>query len=229
MKGHLHPLTQLMRMSLEYFTDKGFQIAEGPEIETEWFNFDALNMFENHPARDMQDTFWIKNEKKVLRTQTTSADVRVIKETPIKPPLRLIIPGRIFRREATDPIHEHTFYQIDGIMVDEKVNLGNLITLLDGYFKAILGKDTQTRVRPGFFPFVEPGMEMDVKLPNGKWQEMLGAGMGHPQVLKNIGLDPDKWQAIMWGQGFDRFMMQYFKVDDIRLSYSGDLRFLKQF
>lgn len=229
MKGHLHPLTQLMRMSLNYFTDKDFQIVEGPEIETEWFNFDALNMFENHPARDMQDTFWIKNEKKVLRTQTTSADVRVIKEAPIKPPLRLIIPGRIFRREATDPIHEHTFYQIDGIMVDEKVNLGNLITLLDGYFKAILGQETQTRVRPGFFPFVEPGMEMDVKLPNGKWREMLGAGMGHPQVLKNMGLDPDRWQAIMWGQGFDRFMMQYFGVDDIRLSYSGDLRFLKQF
>lgn len=229
MNGHLHPLTQFMRLSLKYFTDLGFEIAQGPEVETEWYNFDALNMLANHPARDMQDTFWIKDEKKVLRTQTTSADVRTIKEKNLQPPLRLIIPGRIFRREATDQIHGHTFYQIDGIVIDQNVNLGNLITLLENYFKAILGDEIETRVRPGFFPFVEPGMELDIKVPGGKWREMLGAGMGHPQVLKNMGLDPDKWQAIMWGQGFDRYMMSYFGIDDIRLPYSGDLRFLKQF
>lgn len=227
--GGLHPLTQLMRKSLKYFEDLGFQIAEGPEVETEWYNFDALNMFENHPARDMQDTFWIKDQKKVLRTQTTSADCHFIKENKIQPPFKLIVPGRIFRREATDMTHEHTFYQIDGIAVDKEISLGHLIGLLDGFAKALLGPQTETRFRPSYFPFVEPGLEMDIKIPNGEWREMLGAGMAHPQVLKNMGINPEEWQGIMWGMGFDRFMMQYFKVNDIRLSYSGDLRFLKQF
>ena len=242
MNGHLHPLTQFMRLSLKYFTERDFQIVEGPEIESEWFNFDALNMIEDHPARDIQDTFWMKDGR-VMRTHTTAVDVRYIREKKLKPPFRLIVPGRCFRHEATDMVHEHTFYQIDGIAVDKNLNLGHLIGILDGYMKTLFGQGIKTRVRPGFFPFVEPGMEMDIKLPNGKWQEMLGAGMGHPQVLKNMlsgtksaeasgeggGIDPNEYQAIMWGMGIDRYMMQYFKVNDIRLSYSGDLRFLKQF
>lgn len=228
MKGHLHPLTQFMRESLKYFTDRGFQIVEGPEIETEWFNFDALNVPATHPSRDVQDTFWTKDGK-VLRTHTTAVDIRFAKENNLKPPFRLIVPGRCFRHEATDQVHEHTFYQIDGIAVDRDLNMSHLIGLLDGYMKELFGDKIKTRVRPHLYPFVEPGMDMDIQLPSGKWQEMLGSGMGHPVVLKNMGIDSEKWQAIMFGMGIDRYMMQYFDVDDIRLSYSGDLRFLKQF
>jgi len=249
MKGHIHPLTQFMRLSLRYFTDRGFEIALGPEIETEWYNFDALNVPATHPSRDVQDTFWVKPNpsvalakgdgvRQVLRTHTTATDVRVIKEKNLQPPLKLIIPGRCFRNEATDQSHEHTFYQIDGIAVDRDLNMGHLIGLLDGYMKELFGEKIKTRVRPHLYPFVEPGMDMDiwisqkskVKSQNGgKWQEMLGAGMAHPIVLKNMGIDPDQYQAIMFGMGIDRYMMQYFEIDDIRLSYSGDLRFLKQF
>jgi len=236
MKGHIHPLTQFMRLSLEYFTDRGFEIAEGPEIETEWYNFDALNVPATHPSRDVQDTFWLAPSKfegtkdgRVLRTHTTATDVRVIKEQKLQPPLRLIIPGRCFRNEATDQTHEHTFYQIDGIAVAEDINMTHLIGILDGYMKELFGDKIKTRFRPHLYPFVEPGMDMDIQLPSGKWQEMLGSGMAHPLVLKNMGIDPGKWQGIMWGMGIDRYMMQYFRIDDIRLSYSGDLRFLKQF
>lgn len=228
MKGNLHPLTQFMRASLKYFTDLGFEIAEGPEVETEWYNFDALNVPATHPSRDVQDTFWTMDGK-VLRTHTTATDMRFAKENNLQPPFRLIVPGRCFRHEATDLTHEHTFYQIDGIAVDKDLNMGHLIGLLDGYMKTLFGKEIQTRVRPHHYPFVEPGMDLDIKLPNGKWQEMLGAGMGHPVVLKNMGIDPGQYQAIMFGMGIDRYMMQYFGINDIRLSYSGDLRFLKQF
>jgi len=234
MPGHLHPLTQFIRASLDYFIEHGFQIVEGPEIETEWFNFDALNVPATHPSRDIQDTFWTKDGR-VLRTHTTSTDIRVIKENKLQPPFRLIIPGRCFRHEATDQVHEHTFYQIDGIAVGKDLNMGHLIGLLDGYMKELFGDKIKTRVRPHLYPFVEPGMDMDIQLaPRAageppRWQEMLGSGMGHPIVLKNMGIDPDQWQAIMFGMGIDRYMMQYFGIDDIRLSYSGDLRFLKQF
>ena len=229
MKNNLHPLTQFIRISLEYFISRGFTIAEGPEIETEWYNFDALNVPLDHPSRDIQDTFWLKDAKKVLRTHTTGTDVRVIREKKLRPPLRLIIPGRCFRNEATDATHNYVFYHLDGIAIDKDLNMGHLIEILDGYMKKLFSQNIITRVRPGYFPFVEPGMEMDIKLPSGKWQEMLGAGMGHPLVLKNMGLDPEKWQAIMFGMGIDRYMMRYFDIDNIRLSYSGDLRFLKQF
>jgi len=253
MNGHLHPLTQFMRLSLKFFEERGFEIVEGPEVETDWNNFDALNMLENHPARDTQDTFWlassgveklvppvpsmaegsnvegIKNEKKVLRTHTTAVEPEFVKINNLKPPFKLIIPGRCFRHEPTDMTHEHTFYQIDGIAVGKNMNMGYLMGILDEYMKVLFGKDVKSRFRPHYYPFVEPGMDMDIQLPNGKWQEMLGSGMGHPQVLKNMGIDPEKWQAIMWGMGIDRYMMQYFGIDDIRLSYSGDLRFLKQF
>lgn len=227
-KGHLNPLTQFMRKSLKYFEDRGFSIIEGPEVETEWFNFDALNVPADHPSRDVQDTFWLKDGR-VLRTHCTATDVRHIKEKNPKPPFRFVVPGRCFRNEATDQTHEHTFYQIDGIAVDKNLNMTNLIGLLDGYMKELFGSDIKTRVRPHLYPFVEPGMDLDIQLPNGEWREMLGSGMAHPVVLKNMGIDPEKWQGIMWGMGIDRYMMQYFSVDDIRLTYSGDLRYLKQF
>lgn len=228
MKGNLHPLSQFMRISLKYFIERGFQIAEGPQVETEWFNFDALNVPADHPSRDIQDTFWTVDGRN-LRTHTTGADIRFAKENHLVPPFRLVVPGRCFRNEATDQTHEHTFYQIDGIAVDKDLNMGHLIELLNGYMKELFGLHIQTRVRPHFYPFVEPGMDLDIKLPDGSWREMLGAGMGHPDVLKNMEIDPEKYQAIMWGMGVDRYMMQYFKIDDIRLSYSGNMRFLKQF
>lgn len=228
MKGHLHPLTQMLRASLKYFETKGFTIVEGPEIETEWYNFDALNVCADHPARDVQDTFWTK-DKKVLRTHTTATDARYIIENKLKPPFKLIIPGRCFRNEATDATHNYNFYHIDGIAVDKDLNMGDLIGILDGYMKELFGEKIITRVRPGHFSFVEPGMELDILLPDGTWREMLGAGMGHPNVLKNLNIDPEKWQAIMWGMGVDRYMMQQFTLDDLRTAFSGDLRLLKQF
>jgi phenylalanyl-tRNA synthetase alpha chain len=228
MNGHLHPLTQMLRASLKYFESIGYVIAEGPEIETEWNNFDALNISADHPSRDVQDTFWLK-DKKVLRTHTTATDPRVVKEQNLKPPFKLIIPGRCFRNEATDATHNYNFYHIDGIAVAEDISMADLIGTLKGYMEELFGKDIVSRVRPAHFSFVEPGLELDIKLPNGKWREMLGAGMGHPKVLQNMGIDPERWQAIMWGMGIDRYMLKMFKLDDIRNVYNGDLRVLKQF
>ena len=228
MRGHLHPLTQFMRVSLKYFTDRGFDLAEGPIIESEWKNFDALNVPKDHPSRDVQDTFYLK-DKKVLRTHTTTSDVTVIKESKLVPPFKLIIPGRCFRNEATDATHNYNFYQFDGIAVGKDLNLTHLIGILEGYIKELFGDSIKIRVRPGHFDFVEPGLEIDMQTPDGSWMEMLGAGMGHPNVLKNLGIDSEKWQAVMFGPGVDRFAMQFFKLDDIRTAYSGDLRFNKQF
>lgn len=228
MKGHLHPITQVLRKSLDYFADLGFEIYEGPEIETEWNNFDAQNMRADHPARDTQDTFWL-NTGKLLRTHTTASEPGIVKDLKLQPPFRFVVPGRCFRNEATDNTHNYNFYQIDGIAVDKNINLGDLIAVLEGYVKFMFGDTVKTRVRPGHFEFVEPGLELDIQMPDGSWREMLGAGMGHPKVLENMGLDPNEWQAIMWGMGIDRYTMQQFGLDDIRTAYSGDLRFLKQF
>lgn len=228
MTGHLHPLTQVLRLSLNYFAERGFEIYEGREIETEWYNFDALNVPATHPSRDEQDTFWTKDGR-LLRTHTTASDIRIIKENKLKPPFKLVIPGRCFRNEATDQTHGHTFYQIDGIAVGKDMNMGYLIGLLQGYMKMLFGDKVEIRLRPHFYPFVEPGMDLDIKLENNRWCEVLGSGMAHPVVLKNLNIDPEKWQGIMWGMGIDRFMMEYFKIDDIRLAYSGDLRFSNQF
>jgi phenylalanyl-tRNA synthetase alpha chain len=228
-KGNLHPITQFNRLSIKFFTDRGFQIYEGNEIETEWYNFDALNIPDNHPSRDVQDTFWLKNKKYLLRTHNTASEPRIVKENNIKPPFKIIVPGRDFRNERTDNTHEHTFNQIDGIYVDKDVNMSHLIGVLSDWMKTIFGNKINIRIRPHLFPFVEPGLEMDVQLSDGKWREMLGAGMAHPVVLKNMGIDPEKWQAIMWGTGIDRYAMLKWSIDDIRLFNSQDLRFLKQF
>ncbi len=231
-KGSHHPLTIFNRFALQYFIDLGFDIYEGNEIESEWYNFDSLNVPADHPSRDMQDTFWLatdNKEKQVLRTHNTSSELHIIKSNNIKPPFRIVVPGRDYRNERTDQSHEHTFYQIDGIVVDENVNLGNLVETLAGWFKYLYGDNIKTRIRPSFFPFVEPGLEMDIQLQDGKWRELLGAGMAHPIVLKNMGIDPEKWQGIMWGTGIDRFAMQKYKIDNIRVFHSQDLRSLKQF
>lgn len=233
-KGSYHPLTKFNRFALKYFLDLGFEIHEGNEIESEWYNFDSLNVPADHPSRDMQDTFWLasknnSDEKKVMRTHNTSSELQIIKENNIKPPFRIVVPGRDYRNERTDQSHEHTFYQIDGIIVEEKVNFGHLVEILSGWFKYLYGDSINIRTRPSFFPFVEPGLEMDVQLSDGKWREMLGAGMAHPTVLKNMGIDPEKYQGIMWGTGIDRFAMLKYHIDDIRTFHSQDLRSLKQF
>ena len=239
-KGHIHPLSQIIRRAVDVFTELGFSVAEGPEIETEFYNFDALNVPKDHPARDMQDTFWLKPKSagKLLRTQTSAVQMRYMEQT--KPPLRIIVPGRVFRQEATDATHEAQFYQLEGLMVDEKVTLADMKAVLLAFFQKFFGEDVSVRLRPSFFPFVEPGAELDVSCFKCKgsgcnickqtgWIEIMGAGMVHPKVLNTAGIDFRKYQGFAFGMGIDRIAMLAHGVDDIRLFYSGDLRFINQF
>lgn len=224
MKGHLNPLTQFMRRACKVFTDLGFEIYEGPEIETVKYNFDLLNIPEDHPARDAWDTFYLKDGR-LLRTHTSPCQLRAMEGR--KPPVRIIVPGRCYRHEATDATHEATFYQLEGFAIDKNITFSDLVGTLDYFVKKIFGPDTKTRFFPSFYPFTEPSMDVAIKTQN--WLEILGSGMIHPDVLKNMKLDPKKWQGFAFGMGIDRLMMLLNGVDDIRLSYSGDLRFLKQF
>ena len=230
-KGHLHPLTIVMEEIVSIFSGMGFFVALGPEVEDEWHNFDALNFPKDHPARDMQDTFFIKNKPGyVLRTHTSNTQVRFMEKFTNEgkePPFAIVVPGKVFRNEATDAGHEMQFYQMEGLMVGPDINVANMKWVLSEFFKKFLGDDAEIRLRPSFFPFVEPGFEIDVK-HNGKWMEVLGAGMVHPNVLKNCGLDPEKWQGFAFGFGVDRLAMIKFGIPDIRLFYQGDLR-LNQF
>lgn len=226
--GHLHPLTRLQEKVNGVFSSLGFEIAEGPEIETEWYNFDALNIPKDHPARDMWDTFWLKpeNEKLLLRTHTSPVQIRYM-ETH-QPPFRIIAPGRVFRHEASDASHDIQFYQLEGLMVDRDISVANFKAVISEFFKALFEKDVKIRLRPSYFPFVEPGFEIDMKSASG-WLEMMGAGMVHPNVFKQVGYNPSDWQGFAFGIGLDRIAMMKYKIDDIRLFYGGDLRFLKQF
>ena len=248
--GHLHPLTQVQRKVEEIFQSMGFSVVEGPEIETEWYNFDALNIPKDHPARDLWDTLYLKiqNPKSkiqnlLLRTHTTPVDVRYMEKN--NPPLRIIIPGRVFRHEATDASHESNFYQIDGLMVGNNISAANFKAIIQEFFQRFFEKPVEIRMRPGYFPFVEPGFEVDMTclVCEGKgcsacsqtgWMEMMGAGMVHPNVFKAAGLTPRQyagggWQGFAFGMGMDRLAMMKYKINDIRLFYSGDLRFLVQF
>lgn len=238
-KGHLHPITRMIQEINDIFYGIGFEIAEGPEMENEYYNFDALNVPENHPARGMQDTFWIKNrEKTVMRTHTSNAQVRYMENN--KPPIRIIVPGKVFRNEATDATHEAQFYQLEGLMIDKTTTLGTLKGVLKFFFEKFFGKKISVRFRPSFFPFVEPGIEVDVSCfkcggdgcsicKNTGWIEVLGAGMVHPNVLKNGGIDPDQHQGFAFGGGIDRLGMLKYGIDDVRLFYQGDLRFIQQY
>lgn len=227
-RGHLHPITQAIETTIGIFQFMGFEIAEGPEMETEHYNFDALNIPADHPARKMQDTFWLKNDRKfLLRTHTSNVQIRYM-ETH-QPPIRIIAPGRVFRYEATDATHETQFYQLEGLMVDEKTNLANLKAIIKIFLREFFGdKNMEIRFRPSYFPFVEPGVEVDMKF-NGKWMEIAGAGMVHPKVLEGVKLDSRIYQGFAFGVGIDRLMMIKHKIDDVRLFYSGDLRFIRQF
>ncbi len=235
--GHLHPITQVRREVEKVFSSMGFEIAEGPEVEKEYYNFDALNIPKEHSARELMDTFWLKDGN-LLRTHTSPVQVRVMEKR--KPPLRIIAPGRCFRYEAIDASHEATFNQVEGLMIGEGVSLANLKAVLISFVKRFFGEETKTRLRPGYFPFVEPGFELDITCTvcGGKgcsvckgtgWVEIIPCGMVHPNVLKNVKYDPKKVSGFAFGMGLDRVAMMRYGIDDIRLFYGGDLRFLNQF
>ena len=225
--GHLHPITLAIREIRTIFAELGFEVALGPEVETEFYNFDALNIPKDHPARDMQDTFWIKSkERKVLRTHTSPVQVRYMESH--KPPFRIIVPGKVFRNEATDMTHEAQFYQVEGLLVDKQTSLAELKGALEYFFKKFFGEDVQLRFRPSFFPFTEPSVEVDI-FYKGKWLEVMGAGLVNPVVLKAGGLDEKKWQGFAFGGGIDRLVMIKYGIDDVRFLYQGDLRLINQF
>jgi len=244
--GHLHPLTQVQREAEEIFQSMGFSIVEGPEIETEWYNFDALNIPKDHPARDFWDTLWLKQETKnkkqetklLLRTHTSPVQVRYMEKH--NPPLRIIVPGRAFRHEATDASHEINFYHVEGLMVDKDISVANFKAIIQEFFKKFFKRKIDIRLIPSYFPFTEPSFEvhMTCLACKGKgcsacqgtgWMEMMGAGMVHPNVFKAAGLVPKDWQGFAFGMGLDRLAMMKYKINDIRLFYGGDLRFLNQF
>ncbi|RLC38447.1 MAG: phenylalanine--tRNA ligase subunit alpha, partial [Candidatus Nealsonbacteria bacterium] len=244
--GHLHPLTLVQREVLEIFQSMGFSVVLGPELETEWYNFDALNIPKDHPARDMWDTFWlkpecqmsnVKSQKFLLRTHTSPVQIRYMEK--YNPPLRIVVPGRCFRHEATDASHDIQFYQLEGLMVDENVSAANFRAIIEEFLRRFFKEPVEIRLRPSYFPFTEPSFEIDVKI-NSKvksqkskllkdWTELLGAGMVHPKVFEAAGLNPKEWQGFAFGVGLDRLAMLRYKINDIRLFYSGDLRFLNQF
>jgi len=232
-KGTKHPLSILANEAYEVFSLLGFEIALGPEMESEWYNFDVLNVAKNHPARDMQDTFWIKNKpENVLRTHATSVSARMLevvaKENRI--PSAFISVGKVFRNEATDATHEMQFFHIDGVMIgniSDGISMVNLKGVLTKFYRKMLGENIEIEFRPSFFPFTEPSIEVHAKF-KGKWLEMMGAGMIHPNVLRNVGLDPTKVQGFAFGGGLDRIAMIKWNIPDVRLFYQGDLR-LNQF
>ncbi|RHX96262.1 phenylalanine--tRNA ligase subunit alpha [Leptospira yasudae] len=235
--GSLHPITQIQYEIEDIFASMGFSVMDGPEIETDTNNFGALNFTDDHPAREMQDTFYLENGN-LLRTHTSAIQVRTLRK--LKPPFRIIAPGRVFRYEEVDASHEHTFYQIEGMVVGKDISAANLIDTMQVLLSRIFEKEIKTRLRPGYFPFVEPGFELDINclVCDGKgcpvckhsgWLELLPCGLIHPNVLSHAGLDPKEWTGFAFGLGLDRLVMMRYGIHDIRYFQSGNLRFLKQF
>lgn len=233
-----HPVSIIQREIEDIFVSMGFEVLDGPHIEDEFHNFEALNIPDTHPARDMQDTFWFADKKHLLRTHTSTIQVRGMKER--KPPFRFVGPGKVFRCERTDASHEMVFHQLEGMMVGENVSVGNLIYFMKTLLTEIFKKEVEVRLRPGFFPFVEPGFELDIKclICGGKgcsvckhvgWVELLPCGMVHPNVLKAGGIDPEKYNGFAFGLGLDRLVMMRYGIDDIRHIHGADLRFNSQF
>ena len=242
--GNIHPISQVQEEVERIFNQMGFAIMDGPEIESEYYNFEGLNIPGDHPARDMQDTFFIqdKNDEKhghmVLRTHTSPVQVRTMEKYGA--PLRVIVPGRVFRYEATDASHDTTFYQVEGLLIDKNISLAHLKGVMAEFLTRLFGKPVKVRFRPGYFPFVEPGLELDFSCLLCKekgcrvckytgWIEFMGAGMVHKNVLKAGGINPEEYQGWAFGFGLTRLVMMRYQIDDIRLLTSGDLRFLKQF
>ena len=235
--GSLHPLNQTLADMIDIFQSMGFDVVDGPEIETDHYNFEALNVPADHPARDMQDTFYLA-ENLLLRTQTSAAQIRTMETR--KPPIRIICPGRVYRADEVDATHSPVFHQVEGLVVDKGITMCDLKGVLEQFAHEIYGKDTKVRFRPSFFPFTEPSVEVDVSCPEcgGKgcrvckgegWIEILGAGMVHPRVLSGCGIDPEEYSGFAFGIGLDRLTTTRYKISDIRLLFENDLRFLQQF
>jgi phenylalanyl-tRNA synthetase alpha chain len=235
--GSLHPLTAVLNELYDIFTGMGFKIADGPEIEYDYYVFEALNIPKDHPARDTQDTFYI-DDKVVLRTQTSSVQIRTMEKQ--KPPIRIISPGRVYRSDAVDATHSPVFHQVEGLVVDKGITMAHLKGTLETFLKKLYGKETKLRFRPHHFPFTEPSAEVDVScfVCGGKgcgvckgegFIEILGCGMVHPKVLRTCGIDPEVYSGFAFGVGLERIVMGKFDIDDLRLFYENDLRFLKQF
>jgi phenylalanyl-tRNA synthetase alpha chain len=241
-QGSVHPVSQVMQELAEIFADLGFAVAEGPEIESQWYNFSALNMGETHPARAMMDTFYLEprepgEEPRVLRTHTSPVQIRTMEN--VKPPIRIIAPGRVYRSDS-DATHTPMFHQIEGLVIDRGITLGHLKWTLETFLKAFFERDDiAIRMRPSYFPFTEPSAEVDVgwSIEKGRrvvggqqgWMEVLGSGMVHPRVLANVGLDPDEWQGFAFGTGVDRLAMLKYGMGDLRAFFDGDLRWLKHY
>ena len=235
--GKLHPLNTVLDDMINIFTSMGFDVVDGPEVETDHYNFECLNVPADHPARDMQDTFYLA-ENLLLRTQTSAAQIRTMENR--KPPIRVICPGRVFRADEVDATHSPVFHQIEGLVVDKGVTMCDLKGVLEEFAREIYGKDTAVKFRPSFFPFTEPSVEVDVTCSEcgGKgcrvckgsgWIEILGAGMVHPNVLRSCGIDPEEYSGFAFGIGLDRLTTTRYKISDIRLLFENDKRFLDQF
>lgn len=225
--GSLHPLRIIRNKIIKIFRDIGFTIESGPEIEDDWYNFTALNFPKNHPAREMQDTFFIsKNPDKVLRTHTSNVQIRLMEKQ--KPPIRVVIPGRVYRNETVSAKSHCFFHQVEGLYVNKDVSFKNLKETLYYFAKEMFGKETKVRFRPSYFPFTEPSAEMDISWKNG-WLEILGAGLVDPNVLKNCNIDPEKYSGFAFGMGIERIAMIKYGIDDLRLFSENDKRFLNQF
>ncbi len=235
--GGLHPLNTVLDDMIDIFQSMGFDVVDGPEVETDYYNFEALNVPADHPARDMQDTFYIA-ENLLLRTQTSAAQIRTMENR--KPPIKIICPGRVYRADEVDATHSPVFHQIEGLVVDKGITMCDLKGVLEQFAHEIYGSDTEVKFRPSFFPFTEPSVEVDVTCSECKgkgcrvckgsgWIEILGAGMVHPRVLKACGIDPEEYSGFAFGIGLDRLTTTRYKISDIRLLFENDLRFLKQF
>jgi len=230
-QGKLHPLSQTIRTISDIFLRMGFGIADGPYVEDQWHNFDALNVPKDHPARDMQDTFFLRDydeegRPKVLRTHTSAVQIRFMEKflkQGKNPPFKIIAPGKVFRNEATDRTHEAQFHQVEGLVVGKNVSLAHLKGTLERFLEEFYGRKIEFRFRPGYFPFVEPGIEIDLKF-NDTWMEVLGAGMVHPSVLRNVGIDPEVYSGFAFGVGIDRLTMMKYGIKDVRYFYQGDIR-----
>jgi len=224
--GHLHPLTKIEEEVCQIFLSMNFSVVEGPEIEDEYHHFDALNIPKDHPARDAWNTFRIKNSKILLRAHTSPMQIRYM-ETH-QPPFQIIVPGRVFRYEATDASHETTFTQVEGLMVGENISLANFKFIIEKFLKKLFGEKTEFELRPSYYPFTEPGVDVYMKW-RGRWLEVAGSGMVHPKVFEAVGYNPYEWQGFAFGFGLNRLAMIKYNIPDIRLFYSGDLRFIQQF
>ena len=229
-RGRLHLVTQATQRLEDVFIGLGFQVAEGPEVESDFYNFEALNMPKSHPARSMWDTLFVESEEPgsvVLRTHTSPVQIRVMQNWP--PPIYAIMPGRVFRRDTPDATHMPVFHQIEGLVIDRNITFKDLAGTIEAFTKAFFGDDFTSRLRPSYFPFTEPSAEFDIRRANGSWIELGGCGMVHPDVLRAGGLDPEEWSGFAFGFGIDRMAKERHNVEDIREMYTNDLRFLRQF